>query len=67
MHLPQIKICPRCNKSFECNAINIAKCQCSTINLSAEENDFLQMNYKDCLCLSCLKQIKLLNAQKKAG
>lgn len=67
MHLPQIKICPRCNKTFNCDANNIAKCQCSTIKLSAQENDFLQMHYKDCLCLCCIKQIKLSNAQKKAG
>jgi cysteine-rich CWC protein len=52
------KNCPRCNKIFECKAGNINDCQCSNINLSVEEQSFIETKYQDCLCIDCLKDLK---------
>ena len=52
------KTCPRCNKAFECNAGNIGDCQCNGISLTPEERAFIAENYIDCLCRSCLLELK---------
>ncbi len=52
------KLCPRCNTTFECKAGTITQCQCNTIQLSLEENIYLQTKYDDCICLKCLLAIQ---------
>ncbi|MEP7254329.1 MAG: cysteine-rich CWC family protein [Ferruginibacter sp.] len=54
MYKHDIKTCPRCNRQFECKAGSITQCQCSSINLSAEERIFAEAGYDDCLCINCL-------------
>jgi len=54
----EIKTCPRCNQPFECKAGDIYHCQCRQISLSDEEMKFLEGRYDDCLCLTCLIQLK---------
>ena len=54
----EIKICPRCDNTFECKAGDIAHCQCNCIWLSIEERCFIEERYTDCLCLNCLLQLK---------
>lgn len=33
-------------------------CQCSTIRLTHEELEFIQLQYEDCLCAQCMKELK---------
>ena len=51
------KRCPRCYKGFECKSDSILLCQCSKIVMSAEQIDYAQRQYTDCLCFSCLKEL----------
>jgi hypothetical protein len=34
------------------------QCQCSAIQLSIEESAFIQAKYEDCLCISCLHELR---------
>ena len=52
------KICPRCKNTFTCNAEDIKNCQCHAVTLSEKESAFLKLNFKDCLCIQCLLEIK---------
>jgi hypothetical protein len=52
------KICPRCDKSFECKMGDIANCQCTQIVLSVEEIAFIEELYDDCLCVNCIYELK---------
>ena len=58
MNVATTKICPRCKTSFECKAASTERCQCTKIDLSKIQKDFLATNYVDCLGFNCLKQIK---------
>ncbi len=50
----EAKICGRCQTEFECKVGSIDLCQCTAIQLSVEENDYIKTKYGDCLCISCL-------------
>lgn len=52
------KYCPRCNAIFECKVGTIALCQCATVELNNKERNYIQQNYEDCLCASCMKEAK---------
>lgn len=52
------KYCPRCHSLFECKVGTILLCQCSTVSLDVRVQDYLYKNYKDCLCTSCMEEIK---------
>ena len=52
------KTCPKCGDVFQCNSKNIEKCQCSAVKLSPEESDLVKSKFSDCLCVSCLEEIK---------
>lgn len=52
------KSCPRCHKGFECKTGSILLCQCSKTDLSAEQLEYCNTQYDDCLCLSCLKELR---------
>ena len=54
----EIKNCPRCNNIFECKAGDINHCQCRCVELNLEERCFIEDRYADCLCASCLIQLK---------
>lgn len=51
------KQCPRCNKGFECKSGSILLCQCSKIEVTTEQIEYIKSHYDDCLCLSCLNEI----------
>ncbi len=48
------KACPRCKKTFVCNADNISACSCSSISLSNDTKTFLSKTFYGCLCKDCL-------------
>ena len=52
------KICLRCNAVFECKLGNISQCQCTTIQLTTAERQYIGEKYEDCLCRSCLEKLK---------
>ena len=52
------KQCPRCSKEFECKTGSILLCQCSKVEMSAEQLEYSNTQYSDCLCLSCLKELR---------
>ena len=52
------KHCPRCAVEFECKTGTILQCQCSKIEMSAEQLEYSNAQYDDCLCLRCLKEIR---------
>ena len=52
------KQCPRCSAEFECKTGSILLCQCSKIEMTAEQLEYSNTQYDDCLCLSCLKDLR---------
>lgn len=52
------KECPRCNVAFECKAGSILLCQCSKIEMTEEQLEYSNAKHDDCLCLSCLKDLR---------
>lgn len=50
--------CPRCGSAFTCKPGNITQCQCFGMSFTAEEKAFIEERYNDCLCRSCLLQLK---------
>ena len=52
------KQCPRCAAEFECKSGSILLCQCSKIEMGAEQLEYSNTKYSDCLCLSCLQTLK---------
>ncbi|MEM9981226.1 MAG: cysteine-rich CWC family protein [Bacteroidota bacterium] len=58
MSLHEEKFCPRCNAKFECKVGNISQCQCTTVQLSSKEQQFMADQYDDCLCAKCLEAMK---------
>ena len=52
------KQCPRCSAEFECKTGSILLCQCSKIEMTAEQLEYSNSQYDDCLCLSCLNELR---------
>lgn len=52
------KYFPRCKTQFECKVGSILLCQCTTVEISEEERDFIHGQYDDCLCAACMKELK---------
>ena len=57
------KHCDRCNNVFECKTEHITQCHCNAFLLSISERKFISLEYKDCLCASCLQIMKAKYAQ----
>ena len=49
------KNCPHCGKTFEC--VHAADCWCAKIQLSDVAKAKLKMQFNDCLCETCLREI----------
>ncbi|HEY9195537.1 MAG TPA: cysteine-rich CWC family protein [Mucilaginibacter sp.] len=46
--------CERCEAPFECKANAFTKCQCSTVQLTINEVQYVSELYEGCLCANCL-------------
>jgi len=46
--------CERCGKAIECKANSYTKCQCSAVQLSLNEVQYIAENYEGCMCADCL-------------
>lgn len=54
----ETKNCPRCNAEFECKSGSILLCQCQTIFLSEAQLDYNRAQFNDCLCITCLQELR---------
>ena len=54
----ELKHCPRCQSEFECKSGSILLCQCQAIALSSLQRDYIYANFDDCLCVSCLVELR---------
>jgi hypothetical protein len=52
------KICERCGKYFDCSHNDVSNCLCASIELDAQQLEYIEQNYSDCLCHACLMEIK---------
>lgn len=52
------KDCPRCKTHFECKLGSITLCQCSRVELTIAQQEFINTHYTDCLCASCMRELR---------
>ena len=50
--------CERCNTPVVCKANNYARCQCSTVQLTINEMQYISETYDACLCAKCLTELR---------
>jgi hypothetical protein len=54
----EIKVCDRCEGTFECKANNPLQCACNTVQVSGEEGMIISEEWDDdCLCPDCLREV----------
>jgi hypothetical protein len=46
--------CERCGSAIECKANSYTKCQCSVVQLSLNEMQYISEQHDGCLCSVCL-------------
>ncbi|QHS54187.1 cysteine-rich CWC family protein [Mucilaginibacter sp. 14171R-50] len=54
----EILYCDRCRAPFECKANSFTKCQCSTVQLTINEVQYVSELYDGCLCANCLLELQ---------
>ncbi|MDB5031314.1 cysteine-rich CWC family protein [Mucilaginibacter sp.] len=50
----EIISCDRCGARIECKANAYTKCQCSVVQLTLNEVQYISENYEGCMCAACL-------------
>jgi hypothetical protein len=50
----EIVRCERCQSAFECKANSFTKCQCTKVQLTLNETQYVSEMYDGCLCAGCL-------------
>lgn len=59
-----IETCPICGEAFVCKVNSIQKCDCSRINLSPVELEYVRntllerLGSYECVCVNCLNKLK---------
>jgi len=61
----ELKRCPRCQSEFECKSGSILLCQCHKVNLTEVQLEYIYAGYDDCLCFSCLVELRSECNQKQ--
>lgn len=46
--------CPKCGKQFHCSSSS--KCWCFEYEVPADKMEWIQENFKGCLCPECLRE-----------
>jgi hypothetical protein len=54
----EIVRCERCQSPFECKANSFTKCQCTTVQLTLNETQYVSELYDGCLCAGCLLDLQ---------
>jgi len=52
------KTCPRCTLKFECKVGSILLCQCTTVQLTDIEREYIREHFADCLCANCMNELR---------
>jgi len=50
--------CERCQSAFECKANSFTKCQCTKVQLTLNETQYVSELYDGCLCAACLVELQ---------
>jgi hypothetical protein len=58
MNKHEIIRCERCQSAFECKANSFTKCQCTKVQLTLNETQYVSELYDGCLCAACLLQLQ---------
>ena len=58
MQKHEIVRCERCQSPFECKANSFTKCQCTTVQLTLNETQYISEQYDGCLCAKCLLELQ---------
>jgi hypothetical protein len=61
------KVCPRCKAEFECKSGSVMLCQCQGIVLSEGQQDYIKSLYTDCLCITCLHELRAEHDRKQCN
>lgn len=59
------KYCPRCRARFECKVGSIMLCQCSTVQLTTAQREYINTHYTACLCASCMRELRTVHNVKQ--
>ncbi|WP_426668782.1 cysteine-rich CWC family protein [Mucilaginibacter sp. McL0603] len=54
----EIVRCERCQSPFECKANSFTKCQCTKVQLTLNETQYISEMYDGCLCAGCLLELQ---------
>ena len=54
----EIIACDRCGTGIECKANSYTKCQCSVVQLTLNEVQYISENYEGCMCANCLLELQ---------
>ncbi|MVN89811.1 cysteine-rich CWC family protein [Mucilaginibacter aquatilis] len=57
-HKHEVIQCERCRTTFECKANSYTKCQCSKVQLTINEVQYVSELYDGCLCANCLLELQ---------
>jgi len=55
----EIIACERCGKRIECKANAYTKCQCSNVQLTLNEVQYISENFDGCMCANCLRDLQV--------
>ncbi len=55
----EIISCDRCGARIECKANSYTKCQCSVVQLTINEVQYISENYEGCMCADCLRALQI--------
>lgn len=50
--------CPRCQRPFECRVGSINLCQCQSLTLTDDQQQYISSHYQGCLCADCLLALR---------
>ncbi|RYE28411.1 MAG: hypothetical protein EOP42_16950 [Sphingobacteriaceae bacterium] len=59
--------CERCGARIECKANSFTKCQCSEVQLTLNEMEYIANCYEACLCANCLIELQHVYQQETAA
>ena len=61
----EVVYCEKCHTAFECKANSSTYCQCTQVELSHEEAEYISECFDSCLCATCLAALKLAYHQQE--
>ena len=59
-------VCESCGERFSCGA-NSENCWCFDLNLTEQDLEQLEANFKSCLCRNCLEKVSAADIKTDAS